>query len=89
MPTQAATKRKPQRGAAKPQATATPKPRPPLEPGKQWFSKPEAAQYLTISEKSLRRIIEEGKLTLCRLTKQRVALSRDDLDAYAASCRED
>jgi excisionase family DNA binding protein len=58
-------------------------PLPPLEPGKQWFTRAEAAQYLTISFKSLKRLVAEGKLSPHHITAQRVAFNRKDLDAYA------
>lgn len=49
---------------------------------------PDAAEYLTVSERFIRRMVSEGRVPVVKLGKH-VRIRRRDLDAYiSASTRE-
>jgi excisionase family DNA binding protein len=58
-----------------------------------YLSKAEAAEYLGISERSLRRLYQpdpktgNAKLPTYKPVPGRTVLKQDDLDAYMATCR--
>lgn len=51
--------------------------------GSPWLSMAEAAEYVRVSERTLNRHIEKGKLRATKIGR-RTLLNRDDLDALAA-----
>jgi excisionase family DNA binding protein len=52
--------------------------------GSPWLSVAEAARYLSVSERTIERAIERGRLRSSTLGRRRL-LHRDDLDALARS----
>jgi len=61
---------------------------------KRWLSKPEAADHIGISEKTLRRLTAPDKtgkraLNVYHPVPGRAVLDREELDAYILHCRAD
>ncbi len=48
---------------------------------------PEAANYLTLGERTLKALIAAGKIPVVRPSPRRVAIDVRDLEAYVASRR--
>lgn len=61
--------------------------------GSKYLSKAEAAEYLGISERSLRRLIDpdpktgKGKIPTYKPVPGRTLVKQADLDAYMETCR--
>ena len=54
-------------------------------PTQRWLTLEQAGTYAGVSEKSIRRLIDAGKLTPHRLVKGRVLVDVRELDAVVAS----
>jgi len=52
------------------------------------FTVPEAAEFLRISEKTIRRVIDAGSL-LCSRIGKRVVITRNDIMLFLAQCKQD
>lgn len=51
------------------------------------LSKSQAGDYLSVSARTIGELIASGKLKAYRVTESRVALKREELDAYVANLR--
>lgn len=49
---------------------------------------PEAAERLSVSVRTLRALIESGKLPVIRISSRRVAVDPSDIDRYIAQQRK-
>lgn len=54
---------------------------------KELMSRPAAASYLGVSDSTLDRIVKDGLLPFYRI-RGRVRISKEDLDKYVESCRQ-
>lgn len=55
---------------------------------KDLYTTTEVATYLTISKLQVRRLVEQGRLKLIRLSPMRVVYTREAILDYLASCEE-
>jgi excisionase family DNA binding protein len=49
--------------------------------GRRWADVREAAEYARSSEKTIRRLLRDGRLPSYRLTSDRILIDLDDIDA--------
>lgn len=57
-----------------------------LSPAPTFLTYRQAAMYLTVSDRTLRRLVSDGAITYFRVGGQ-IRFTRDDVVAYLSSCR--